>query len=69
MRKIDYIIIAVCLCAAILCGINNPLSMPCFIISSSIGLFDSVKNKAKSGTYINSIFLLLNAYNLIKFIF
>lgn len=62
MRKIDYVTVFICAIATALCGIGNPLSAPCFVLSSSIGLIDSIKNKAVSGALINGIFLILNLY-------
>lgn len=62
LRKIDYITVFICALAAALCGAGSPLSAPCFVLSSSIGLVDSMKNKVLSGALINGIFLTLNLY-------
>lgn len=69
MRKIDYLTVCVCAFAAFLCGIGSNFSAPCFIVSSSIGLADSIKHKALAGSLINSIFLILNLYNTIRTFF
>lgn len=66
LRKLDYITIFLCALAAALCGAGSPLSAPIFVISSSIGLIDSIKNKVLSGTLINGIFLTLNLYMTFK---
>lgn len=66
MRKIDYITIFVCAIAAALCGIGSSLSAPCFVLSSSIGLIDSIKNKVLSAALINGIFLTLNLFMTFK---
>ena len=62
LRKIDYITVFLCAIAAALCGAGSPFSAPCFVLSSSIGLIDSMKNKVLSGALINGIFLTLNLY-------
>lgn len=62
MRKVDYITVFICAIAAALCGAGSEWSAPCFVISSSIGLIDSIKNKVISGALINDIFLTLNLY-------
>lgn len=66
MRKIDYITIFICAIAAALCGIGSPWSAPCFVLSSSIGLIDSIKNKVISAALINGIFLTLNLFMTFK---
>jgi hypothetical protein len=66
LRKLDYITIFLCALAAALCGAGSPLSAPIFVISSSIGLIDSIKNKVLSGALINGIFLTLNLYMTFK---
>lgn len=66
MRKIDYVVVGICAIAAALCGISSPLAAPIFIVSSSIGLVDSMKNKILSAALINGIFLTLNLYNTFK---
>lgn len=62
MRKIDYVTVFVCAIAAALCGIGSPFAAPCFVLSSSIGLIDSIKNKVISAALINGIFLTLNLF-------
>lgn len=62
MRKIDYITVFVCAIAAALCGIGSPFSAPCFVLSSTIGLIDSIKSKTVSAALINGIFLTLNLF-------
>lgn len=62
LRKIDYVTVFICALAAALCGASSPFSAPCFVLSSSIGLVDSMKNKVLSGALINGIFLTLNLY-------
>ena len=69
MRKIDYVIIFFCAFAAALCYIDSPFAAPCFIISSSIGLIDSIKHKTIAGAIINAIFLALNIANLLERVF
>lgn len=66
MRKIDYIIVFICAIAAALCGIGSSWSAPCFVLSSSIGLIDSIKNKVISAALVNGIFLTLNLYCVFK---
>lgn len=66
MRKIDYVVVFICALAAALCWIGNPLSAPCFCISSIIGLIDSIRNKVISAALINGIFLTLNLACTIK---
>lgn len=66
MRKIDYITIFICAIAAALCGVGSPWSAPCFVLSSSIGLIDSIKNKVVSAALINGIFLTLNLFMTFK---
>lgn len=62
LRKIDYVTVFLCAIAAALCGIGSPWSAPCFVLSSSIGLIDSIKNKVVSAALINGIFLTLNLF-------
>ena len=62
MRKIDYIMIFLCACAAALCGCGYWLSAPVFVISSSLGLYDAIHKKVLSAALINGIFLTLNLY-------
>lgn len=62
LRQIDYISIFVCATAAALCGAGIPFSAILFVISSSIGMIDSIKNKILSAALINGIFLTLNLY-------
>lgn len=66
MGKIDYITIFICAIAAALCGVGSPWSAPCFVLSSSIGLIDSIKNKVISAALINGIFLTLNLFMTFK---
>ena len=66
LRKLDYITIFLYALAAALYGAGSPLSAPIFVISSSIGLIDSIKNKVLSGALINGIFLTLNLYMTFK---
>lgn len=65
LRKIDYMTVFLCAIAA-LCGAGSPFSAPCFVLSSSIGLVDSMKSKVLSGALINGIFLTLNLFMTIK---
>ena len=62
LRKIDYISVFMCAVAAALCGAHSIYSAPVFVVSSSIGLIDSMKNKVLSGALMNGIFLTLNLY-------
>lgn len=62
LRRIDYVTVFLCAVAAALCGGGSSFSAPCFVLSSSIGLVDSMKNKVLSGALINGIFLTLNLY-------
>lgn len=66
MRKIDCVVVAICAVAAILCGINHPLSAPTFVLSSTIGLNDAMKNKVLPSALINGIFLILNVVSCIR---
>ena len=66
LRRIDYIMIFMCAIAAALCGAGSAWSAPCFVVSSSIGLVDSIKNKVLTGAIINGIFLTLNLYVCLK---
>lgn len=66
LRKIDWIMIYLCAIAAALCYIGSPLSAPCFVCSSSIGMTDSIKHKVLTGAIINGIFLTLNIAILVK---
>lgn len=63
MRKIEILIVMFCATAALLCVKGNSFASFFFIISSTLGLIDSVKSKAKTGVYINTIFLTMNTYN------
>lgn len=69
MRKVDYLMIFICALAAALCGAGQPLSAPLFVFSSSLGLVDSVKKRVLSAALINGIFLTLNLYNTIRYLF
>lgn len=55
--------------AAILCYLGSTIAAYCFVISSTIGLIDSKKNKAKAGQIINLIFILLNVATIIRAVF
>lgn len=66
MRKIDWIVVFVCAIAAAFCGAGSFWSAPCFVISSTIGLVDSINKKVLSAALINGIFLTLNLYFIIK---
>lgn len=68
MRKIDYIVVSLCALAAFLCGIGNCFAAPVFVLSSTIGLIDSIKNKVVAAACVNLIFLTLNLYNTILLI-
>lgn len=63
MRKIETIIILFSATAALFCLSGSIFASFFFIISSTLGLIDSIKNKAKTGVYINSIFLTMNTVN------
>ena len=52
--------------AAIFTVIGSNWGSRIFIYTSLIGLIDSIKNKAKSGIIINSTFLAMNTYFVIK---
>ena len=52
--------------AAIFTVIGNNWGARIFIYTSLIGLIDSIKNKVKSGIIINSTFLAMNTYFVIK---
>ena len=65
LRKVEYLTIFMCAIAAF-CGVGSPLSAPCFVISNSISLIDSVDKKVLSGALINGIFLTLNLFMTIK---
>lgn len=69
MRKVDYLMIFVCALAAALCGAGHSLSAPLFVLSSSLGLVDSIKKRVLSAALINGIFLTLNLYNTIHYLF
>lgn len=69
LRKIDYATIYICALAAALCYLGSNWSAPCFVISSSIGLIDSIKSKTLSSALINGIFLTLNLAIIIKNLF
>lgn len=62
LRGIDYLTVFLCALAAALCGAGSRFSAPVFVVSSSIGLIDSMKNRVLSGALINGIFLTLNLY-------
>ena len=66
MRRIDYVSVFVCALAAAFCAASSIWSAPLFVISSSIGLTDSIKNKVLTGSLINGIFLALNLYFIIQ---
>jgi hypothetical protein len=66
LRRIDYVSVIICTIAAALCGVGSPFSAPCFVLSSTIGLIDSMKNKVLSGALINGIFLTLNLFMTFK---
>lgn len=66
MRKIDYATIYICALAAALCYIGSAWSAPCFVVSSSIGMIDSIRNKVLSASLINGIFLVLNIAMIFK---
>lgn len=52
--------------AAVLCGMGSPFSAPTFVISSAIGLTQSIRQKLFSPTCINLIFLSLNLFCTVK---
>ena len=52
--------------AAIFTVVGSDWGSRIFIYTSLIGLIDSIKNKAKSGIIINSTFLAMNTYFVIK---
>lgn len=66
MRKIDYATIYICALAAALCYVGSVWSAPCFVVSSSIGMIDSIRNKVLSAALINGIFLVLNIAMIFK---
>lgn len=66
LRKVEYLTIFMCAIAAAFCGVGSPLSAPCFVVSSSIGLLDSINKKVLSGAIINAIFLTLNLFMTFK---
>ena len=52
--------------AAIFTVIGSNWGSRIFVYTSLIGLIDSIKNKAKSGIIINSTFLAMNTYFVLK---
>ena len=66
LRRIDYATIYICAIAAALCYLGSGWSAPCFVVSSSIGLIDSIRNKTLCAALINGIFLTLNIAMTIK---
>ena len=52
--------------AAIFTVIGSNWGSRIFVYTSLIGLIDSIKNKVKSGIIINSTFLAMNTYFVIK---
>lgn len=52
--------------AAIFTVIGSNWGSRVFVYTSLIGLIDSIKNKAKSGIIINSTFLAMNTYFVLK---
>lgn len=69
LRKIDYVTVFICALAAALCCAGSDFSSIVFIVSSSIGLIDSIKTKVLSAALINGIFLTMNLYMVIKTFF
>lgn len=66
IRDIEVFMIFCCAIAAGLCYAGSNWAAPCFIVSSSAGLLDSVKHKALVGAIINGIFLVLNIALFVK---
>lgn len=62
IRKVDYLVIFLCIIAAALCGTGSSLASLFFVASSSIGLIDNIKNKIITGALVNGIFLTLNLH-------
>ena len=62
IRKVDYLVIFLCIIAAALCGAGSSLASLFFVASSSIGLIDNIKNKIITGALVNGIFLTLNLH-------
>ena len=52
--------------AAIFTVISSNWGSRVFVYTSLIGLIDSIKNKVKSGIIINSTFLAMNTYFVLK---
>ena len=52
--------------AAILTVIGSNWGSRIFVCTSLVGLIDSIKNKTKSGIIINSTFLAMNTYFVLK---
>ena len=52
--------------AAIFTVVGSNWGARIFIYTSLVGLIDSIKNKVKSGIIINSTFLAMNTYFVIK---
>lgn len=52
--------------AAIFTVIGSNWGSRIFVYTSLIGLIDSIKNKAKSGIIINSTFLAMNTYFVLR---
>ena len=66
ITKIETVTVIISLIAAILCGAGSTFSAPVFVLSSSIGLSQSIKNKLLSPICINLISLGLNLFSTIK---
>lgn len=66
LRKIEILIVFLCALAALLCGMGHCAAAYVFVISSSIGLADSLKHRVVSASFINSIFLILNVYTILS---
>lgn len=68
MRKVDYVSVYLCAFAAGLCYAGSWLASFVFVLSSCVGLFDSIKNKVIPAAMINGIFLTLNFLVSVEFL-
>ena len=66
LRNIDVFMICCCAIAVGLCYAGRKWAPPVFVLSSSAGLFDTIKHKALVGAIINGMFLALNIALFVK---
>ncbi len=67
-EKVVYFNTIALVLAAICCGAGYWTGAALFVYTSTIGFIDSAKNKNYHGIVINSAFLALNLFNLIRFL-